>query len=116
MILIDKVDTIVTIAVSVDDMQTQPSSIELTNLQSKKVATYNVYDVRTNERTAIYKFYNIRNSQPSQQANVSYIQLEDGTYTYKLGEEIGMFQVGIPQLDMTVYNGQQNNNDVYYNG
>lgn len=116
MILIDKADTIVTIAVSVDDMNVQPTNIVLTNLQTKEVNTYNVYDVRTNERTAIYKFYNVRVTQPTPQQNITYIQLEDGTYNYKLGNEIGLFQVGIPTLLTTVYNGQNNNNDVYYNG
>lgn len=115
MILIKKSDVIVTVAVSVDDMPQQPTQIKLKNLQTKEDTYYNVYDVRTNERTAIYRFYNIRTTSPVEQPNITYTKLEDGTYTYKLGNEIGLFQVGIPQLDKKVY-ADNPTNRVYYNG
>lgn len=115
MILIPKSDVIVTVAVSVDDMPQQPTQIKLKNLQTKEVTYYNVYDVRTNERTAIYKFYNIRTTSPVEQPNITYTKLEDGVYTYKLGNEIGLFQVEIPQLDSKTYTANPTNK-VYYNG
>lgn len=116
MILIKDIDDVVTVAVSTDDMAEQPTKIRLTNLQSKQVDEFSVYDVRTNERTAIYKFYVIRETSPVWQPDITYLKLPDGMYTYRLGSEIGLFQIGVPKLEKTVYNGQNNTNDVYYNG
>lgn len=116
MILIKDIDAVVTVAVSTDDMTVQPTKIRLTNLQSKQVDEFPVYDVRTNERTAIYKFYVIRETTPVEQPDITYLRLPDGVYAYTLGDEIGLFQIGVPELEKTVYSGQNTANDVYYNG
>lgn len=116
MILIPKSDVIVTVAVSVDDMPQQPTEMKLKNLQTKEVTTWNLTDMSTTQRTAIYLFYNIRTSSPTPVPFVTYFKLQDGMYEYEIGSEIGLLQVGIPALDKQTYNGQSNTNRVYYNG
>ena len=116
MILIRKPDVVVKVAVSVKDMTHTQTQIKLTNLQTKEVTTHPLTDVATNERAAIYKFYVIRNTTPVELPGITYLRLQDGVYGYEIGSEIGLLQIGVPELDKKVYTGQSNDNDVYYNG
>lgn len=115
MILLPERDKKIKVAVSTKDMAVQPDTIFLTNLQTKKRTKHPVYDRSTTERTAIYVFYVIGTTNPSLPQTTK-LDLADGMYAYELGDEIGLLQIGIPTLEKTVYNGQSNNNDVYYNG
>lgn len=111
MILLDRYDTIITVALSTHDMEVAPTTMEVKNLQSKEVTTFPIYDIAVSERTGIYQFYVIRDGSipPPAQPDITLLKLPDGTYTYKCGEEIGLFQVGIPALDKVEYSTQGQN-------
>lgn len=114
MILLDKYDSIIEVALSTKDMLVTPTTMTVKNIQSKQTATLNIYDVSTDERTGIYKMCVCRQSTPIPMSSVTYIQLPDGTYEYELGEEIGLLQIGIPTLDKQEYTTNENN-VIYYN-
>lgn len=113
MILLDQYDTIITVALSTHDMEVPPTTMEVKNLQSKEVTTFPIYDIAVTERAGIYQFYIVRN-QPVTLTDTTILDLPDGTYTYQCGEEIGLFQIGIPTLDKVEYSTQGQN--VVYQG
>lgn len=115
MILIPKNDTKTLVGVSTADMSVQPSEMKLRNQQTGQWDSYHLVDISAGERCAVYCFYNIRNSQPPADPDITFLKLQDGVYDYQIGDEIGILQVGVPNLQKTVYTGQSDNNDVYYN-
>lgn len=115
MILIDKNDEVVKVAISVKDMGVQPDVMSITNRQSKVTFDIFLYDISTDERCGVYQIYNIRESQPIQENNITYISLPDGSYDYQFGSEIGLLQIGVPTLEKTEYR-IETNNTIYYNG
>ena len=114
MILIDKNDEVVKVAISVKDMGDQPDEMTITNRQSKETFDIYLYDISTDERCGVYQIYNIRESQPIQEDDITYISLPDGSYDYKFGSEIGLLQIGIPTLEKTEY--QSNKQNIVYYG
>lgn len=114
MILIERNDEIVRVGISVKDMHEAPDEMELVNRQSKEAFAVEIYDVSEGERCGIFKFYNIRNSNPTHEDDVTYLSLPDGSYDYRVGNEIGLFQIGVPTLAKTEY--QTNTNNIVYYG
>lgn len=113
MILLPKRDEKIKVAASTKDMVTQPTTIFLTNLQTKVRTKHPVYDISDDERTAIYVFYVVGQLDPPL-SRTTRLKLADGMYAYELGDEIGLLQIGIPALDKTTY-GNNPTDKVYYN-
>lgn len=114
MILLEKRDIIITVALSTKDMLIQPGVLTLKNLQSKEITTHTMYDISTVERTGIFQFYVVGTAPVPPMTNTTILKLPDGVYEYTFGEEIGLLQIGIPSLDKTVYNTNETN--IVYNG
>lgn len=116
MILLDKKDEVIKVALSTQDMFVQLSVMTITNRQTKREDTLEVFDVSTIERTSIYQFFVFTTPPTNPQPDVTYIDnavIQDGSYDYKIGSEIGLFQIGRPQLVKTEYNMQENNITYY---
>ena len=114
MILLRNRDITITVALSTKDMLTQPSEMTLKNLQSKEVTTHTVYDISTVERTGIYQFYVVGTAPVPPLGDTTILKLQDGVYEYTIGEEIGLLQVGIPELNKTEYSTNETN--IVYGG
>lgn len=144
MILIQKLDELTRVAISTTDMVSEPSEMVISSVQKKDAITLKVANTRTGERCGIYQFFAVgsdagynntiaqlpQSNQDEYKENghttydsVTYINsfvfknipVILGSYNYKIGSEVGLFQVGIPQLKKTEYQNSINNT-IYYEG
>ena len=144
MILIPDKDKLTTVAITTTDMQTEPTTMRITSVQSKVQYELQMVNVRTVERCGIYQFWVVGSDdgfdsikQTLEDAAVidQYIEkgfataggivylngyshkmpLFNGTFDYKFGAEIGLLQIGVPNLDKVEYQYAPAGS-VYYEG
>ena len=144
MILIPKLDELTRVAISTMDMVDEPMEMTISSVQKKDTATLKMVNVRTDERCGIYQFYAVgsdggyrRFIRPLPReireefdkfGHTTYndivyfnsfvynnIPVFLGTYNYQIGSEVGLLQIGIPELKKTEYQNTINNT-IYYAG
>mgnify|MGYP007104052709 CR=1 FL=1 len=145
MILIPDKDKLTTVAITTTDMQTEPTTMRITSVQSKVQYELQMVNVRTVERCGIYLFWVVGSDEGFEEIKpildqnptdlYQYIEkgyvtcggivymngyshkmpLFNGTYDYKFGSEIGLMQIGVPNLDKVEYQYSPAGS-VYYEG
>ena len=144
MILIPDKDKLTTVAITTTDMQTEPTTMRITSVQSKVQNELQMVNVRTVERCGIYLFWVVGSDDGFDQIKQTledaavldqYIEkgyatcggiiymngysskmpMFNGTYDYVFGSEIGLMQIGVPNLDKVEYQYSPAGS-VYYEG
>lgn len=133
MILIPDKDKLTTVAITTTDMQTEPTTMRITSVQSKVTTDLEMVNVRTVERCGIYLFWVVGSDdgfeeiKPILEQNPtdldhyldngyatcggivymngysSEMPMFNGTYDYVFGSEIGLMQIGVPKLEKVEY-------------
>lgn len=145
MILLPKQDELIKVAISTTDMKSEPTEMVISSVQKKDNITLKLLDIHTNERCGIYQFFVIGSTNTYNQlvqdlsnhqelldafnefgtvtfnsttfinGFINTIPILQGTYDYRIGNEIGLLQIGIPTLSKKEYTSTSNNS-IYYEG